>query len=97
MEGETGWLRAPDEREWSKVMRQALFEMSDAEIKIMGEQGKQRVEREFSKEKMAQSLQREMFDMLEKDRGVPLVGVGEWGVLMGVLMGIVAMGFWWFV
>lgn len=97
VEGETGWLRAPDEREWSKVMKQALFEMSDADIKIMGEQGKQRVEREFSKEKMAQSLQREMFDMLEKDRGVPLVGVGEWGVLMGVLMGIVAMGFWWFV
>ena len=92
VEEETGWLRPPDDKEWSAVMNKVLFEMSDSEIRIMGEKGKERVEREFSKEKMAASLQKVMNEMLDKDMGEPLFGVGEFGVLVGV----VAMGVWWF-
>ena len=99
VEGETGWLRPPDEKEWSAVMKKVLFEMSDAEIRVIGVKGKERVEREFSKEKMAASLQEVMYEMLEKDVGEESFGVGVLGVLgvlMGVLMGLVAMGVWWF-
>lgn len=96
VEGETGWLRPPDDKEWSAVMKKVLFEMSDSEIRIMGEKGKERVEREFSKEKMAASLQEVMYEMLDNDMGEPLFGVGEFGVLVGVVVGLVAMGVLWF-
>ena len=96
VEGETGWLRPPDEKEWSAVMKQVLFEMSDSQIRIMGEKGKERVEREFSKEKMAASLQQVMYEMLEEDMGEPLFGMSELGVFVGLVMGLVAMGVCWF-
>ncbi|KAF8418064.1 hypothetical protein EV426DRAFT_347872 [Tirmania nivea] len=96
VEGETGWLRPPDEKKWSAVMKKVLFEMSESEIRIMGEKARERVGREFSKEKMAASLQEVMYEMLEKDMGEPLFGLGELGVLVGVVMGLVAMGVWWF-
>ena len=95
VEGETGWLRPPDEKEWSAVMKKVLFEMSDSQIRIMGDKGKERVEKEFSKEKMAASLQEVMYEMLRKDMGVPLFGMGELGVFVGVVVGLVAMGAWW--
>jgi len=93
VEEETGWLRPPDDKEWSAVMNKVLFEMSDSEIRIMGEKGKERVEREFSKEKMAASLQKVMNEMLDKDMGEPLFGVGEFGVLVGAVFGGGCLGF----
>jgi len=71
-------------------MKKVLFEMTDEEIQHMGELGRIRVERDFSKEKMALRLQKEMFDMLENHVGGSLVGIAELGVLMGVIVGLVA-------
>ena len=90
VEGQTGWLRPADEKEWCGVMKKVLFEMTDEEIQQMGELGRIRVEQDFSKEKMALNLQKEMFDMLENEVGVSLVGFAEFGVLMGVVVGLVA-------
>ena len=94
VEGQTGWLRPADDKEWCDVMKKVLFEMTDEEIQQMGEAGRIRVEQAFSKEKMALSLQREMLDMLESRVGEPLVGLAEFGVLMGVVVGLVAMAAW---
>lgn len=90
VEGQTGWLRPADEKEWCGVMKKVLFEMTDEEIQQMGELGRIRVEQDFSKEKMALNLQKEMFDMLENEVGVSLLGFAEFGVLMGVVVGLVA-------
>ena len=88
VEGQTGWLRPADEKEWCGVMKKVLFEMTDEEIQQMGEVGRIRVERDFLTEKMVPSLQKEMLDMLESRVGRPLVGFVEFGVLV---VGLVAM------
>jgi alpha-1,3/alpha-1,6-mannosyltransferase len=58
-EGETGWLRPADPAKWAEVMQLALFQLSEQDRKSMGKLGKQRVIAEFSKEKMAERLEKE--------------------------------------
>ena len=57
VEGETGWLRdirKPDE--WTAVMTRVLEAPNPAELRKMGENGRKRVQAEFSKEQMALRL-----------------------------------------
>lgn len=55
VEGETGWLRAPDEIEsWTEVINNVLHKMSKENLRQMGSAGKQRVKQEFSETKMAE-------------------------------------------
>lgn len=64
----TGWNRPNVPEKWAEVIRQALFEMSPAEVKAMGKKGRERVIREFSKEKMAETLDAE-FDAVSSVSG----------------------------
>lgn len=60
--GQTGWLRDVTKvRDWTEVMRIAL-EDGDGEqrLKEMGKWGKERVREEFSKDKLAESLETEL-------------------------------------
>lgn len=54
---ETGWLRDPDDPDaWSAVMRSSLA-MSDEEAARMGDAGAARVKALFGRDKMAQTLE----------------------------------------
>lgn len=75
-DGVTGWNRPNDPEKWAEIIRQALFEMSSAEIKVMGRKGRERVIREFSKEKMAERLDAE-FDAVH-----PVSGGRFWRLLL---------------
>lgn len=69
VEGETGWLR--DENaidQWTKVIKTVLWEMSAKQLREMSENGKERVEREFSLRAMGQRLDGEIQDMFDKER-----------------------------
>lgn len=82
-EGVTGWLRAQEDGEWSDVMRKAVFEMGVGERKEMGQKGRERVLREFSKGKMAERLEREW-------EGVEVGGGKEWAwIALGVAGAVV--------
>lgn len=84
-EGVTGWNRPNNPEKWAEVIRQALFEMSPTEIKAMGRKGRERVIREFSKEKMAERLEAE-FD------AVPPVNGGRFWRLLLLAGGIATAG-----
>lgn len=56
-DGVTGWLKKSDDTEWAKVLRNVLFQMSDAERATMGKRSKEKVITYFSREKMAQTLE----------------------------------------
>ncbi|KAL8941602.1 MAG: hypothetical protein Q9216_002153, partial [Gyalolechia sp. 2 TL-2023] len=65
LEGKTGWLRSADKVEqWTEIMRKVLCEMSPEELRVMGRQGKEWVESEFSKRKLADRLDEEIDAML---------------------------------
>lgn len=69
VEGETGWLRSPDEPEaWTEVMNKVLHRMSDIEVKKMGQAGKRRVQQEFSDIKMSERLDEIVDDMRDVER-----------------------------
>jgi alpha-1,3/alpha-1,6-mannosyltransferase len=78
----TGWLRSPKEvKAWSQVMDRVLHEMSRAKLEAMGQQGRDRVIKEFSDVKMAQRLHGILQDMavgrkkpVERNLG-PIVGL----------------------
>ncbi|MCJ1287493.1 Alpha-1,3-mannosyltransferase-like protein [Xylographa opegraphella] len=96
VDGQTGWLRDPEKVEdWTEVMRQVLFETSAAQLKEMGEAGRERAETEFSESKMSQKLDHELEDMVSRPRVkaleiqdiLLLVGIfGLWVVVMVSLL-----------
>jgi alpha-1,3/alpha-1,6-mannosyltransferase len=68
VEGETGWLRDPEDVErWTEVMDKVLHKMTPGELEKMAEAGKRRVKSEFSEDKMAEVLER----MIERISGTP--------------------------
>lgn len=89
VDGETGWLRdVTKPHEWTDVMRTALQDgTGEQELREMGKRGKERVERFFSKEKMAEALESEILGMANKTRppvtpfAVVLVAVAFMGFL----------------
>lgn len=73
--GQTGWLRDVKKvQDWTEVMRIAL-EDGDGEERLneMGKWGRERVVKEFSKEKMAERLETEIQGMLKIGRPRPPV------------------------
>lgn len=69
VEGETGFLRsAGDIESWTKVMRTVLSKKSETKLAQMGEAGKVRVEKEFSRTVMAERLDTELDAVLKKRR-----------------------------
>ncbi|KAI5804152.1 hypothetical protein DFH27DRAFT_481090 [Peziza echinospora] len=99
VEGVTGWLRPAKTKEWAKIMQVALFDLPEEERRSMGEAGKKRVKEVFSKEKMAESFQTEMYGLLEPEGGkqaAPLIGAGEIGLGLAVGVAVVAVAGWYF-
>ena len=96
VDGKTGWLRDPEKvGDWTEVMRHVLLETSAAKLEEMGVAGRERVEAEFSKSKMAQKLDQELEDMVSGPRVKALeiqdilliVGIfGLWVVVMVSLL-----------
>ncbi|KAF8247738.1 UDP-Glycosyltransferase/glycogen phosphorylase [Wilcoxina mikolae CBS 423.85] len=91
-EGVTGWLRPEIPEEWTTMIRKALFEMQPAEIGEMGKRGRERVVREFSKEKMAERLERE-FDLTPAHEGIGFTGILLFvgGIMVGVGVGLMLL------
>ncbi|KAF3936192.1 hypothetical protein ABW19_dt0203361 [Dactylella cylindrospora] len=112
--GVTGWLRPPQPSQWSEILNTALFDIDEDERAALGKRAKRRVIDNFSKESMAEALQKE-YDILDEvkrrqvgvlDVMMPvvvgsaivvgvLVSIGriEWGVLTGVMGGVVYASF----
>lgn len=69
IEGETGWLRSVDNtKEWTAIMHLTLYEMPPAQLKLMAEASRKRVQGEFSKSKMALRLDEEIDAMIKAPR-----------------------------
>ena len=69
LDGETGWLRpADDVEQWTEVLRIVLNEAHRASLKQMGDKGRNRVETEFSRAKMAQRFNEELDATMEGPR-----------------------------
>ena len=94
--GQTGWLRDVSKiSDWTEVMRIAL-EDGDGEqrLKEMGKWGRERVIAEFSKEKMAERLETEIYDMLKKEQRPPLTPFAAL-LFVVALMGVLVAGSAW--
>lgn len=96
VEGVTGWLRGVGRvEEWTAVMRGVLADGAEEACsrREMGRRGRERVVKEFSKEKMARRLEAEMAKMAEmvaRDR-VPVLGAGQVVLVVGVLGAVVGL------
>ncbi|KAI4185485.1 MAG: hypothetical protein L6R41_004102 [Letrouitia leprolyta] len=92
LEGKTGWLRSAEKvDQWTEIMQKVLCEMSSEELQVMGRQGKEWVESEFSQQKLADRLDEEINAMLtapqEKTLEIQdlLLGVGVFVMVASVL------------
>ncbi|KAJ4317849.1 Alpha-1,3-mannosyltransferase-like protein [Fusarium piperis] len=66
VDGETGWLRSPEDVDaWAEVVREVL-RMGDNEVEVMGEKGAARVKELFGREQMAQRLEEIVDDIVTK-------------------------------
>lgn len=92
VEGETGWLRSVDDiQAWTDIMAAVVAgRISERELDMIAENGRRRVRREFSEEKMARRLDREI-EMMMQGRRRTMVGGN--GILqkIGVLSLIVVL------
>lgn len=69
VEGETGWLRdAHAISEWTAVMDNVLYGMSERDIERMAAAGRVRAEREFSLTAMGDRLEKKISTMLSAER-----------------------------
>lgn len=83
VEGETGWLRSVDDvQAWSDIMGDVVAgKISERELAIIAENGRRRVRREFSEDKMAKRLDREI-EMMMQGRRRTMVGAS--GILQTI-------------
>ncbi|KAJ9613134.1 Alpha-1,3-mannosyltransferase-like protein [Cladophialophora chaetospira] len=71
VEGETGWLRdASKVEDWSAVIQHVLNELSSAELRRIGRNGRERVRQRFTRRTMAKKLNDEITGMLRNKRSV---------------------------
>jgi len=69
VEGKTGWLRdVASVDEWTEVMKMVLNKMSPADLQQMGQNGRERVHEQFSRDTMAGKLSNEMEQMIKSKR-----------------------------
>lgn len=89
-DGVTGWLRSVDHPyQWTQVIHQVLYQMSESQLKEMGDAGRKHVQDNFSKQKMAQSLDQEIAVMRKAPRqqATELGDVGVAGALYTACIG----------
>lgn len=96
VDGKTGWLRSVDDvKQWTQVMGMVLHEMSEEQLKEMGEAGRSRVKAEFSERKMAERLDEVIEEMVNAPRQAALslqdllLGLGVVGMLLIVGFAVV--------
>lgn len=96
VDGETGWLRNPDDAEkWTEVMNKVLHQMSEKDMKSMGKAGVERVKVEFSGVKMAERLERLINGMAEAKRK-SLLEIYQFSIVIvitAVILGVVLSRF----
>ena len=69
VDGETGWLRSANKiEEWTDVMQRVLHDLSDSQLRQMGQNGRRRVMEEFSADKLAHRLDDEIEAMVKAPR-----------------------------
>ncbi|KAF2659187.1 glycosyltransferase family 4 protein [Lophiostoma macrostomum CBS 122681] len=93
--GQTGWLRDVKKvQDWTEVMRIAL-EDGDGEVRLkeMGKWGRERVVSEFSKEKMAETLENEMQAMMT-GRRPHVITMNRVVFIVGVIPVLAALTWW---
>ena len=91
VDGETGWLRSPDDvDEWAKVVRQAL-KLNDAEVKTMGDKSEARVKDMFGRGQMAKRFDDILGDIVDKKSSASSVRtvVNVAGIFGVCLLGLV--------
>ena len=89
LDPETGWLRDAEKVEqWTDVMNKVLGEISEDQLRQMGENGKRRVREEFSETKMAKRLDEEIEAMV-KGRRVLATELGDVALSIPILAGCV--------
>jgi alpha-1,3/alpha-1,6-mannosyltransferase len=98
VDGVTGWLRnVNDVGAWTDVMKRVIDEENAAQLAIMGQAGKQRVESEFSRSKMSQRFEDEIKEMIEGRRkhfiewkdvmlGLGVVGIFAAALLLTIIL-----------
>ncbi|KAK2589710.1 Alpha-1,3-mannosyltransferase-like protein [Conoideocrella luteorostrata] len=87
----TGWLRDPDDvKAWSDVMRRSL-NMSDKEVAMMGAAGEERVKRLFGRDKMAQTLDESVDEIVDMKRSTPAFNMLLNSVIFGTFLGFSAL------
>lgn len=90
IDGVTGWLRSVDHpAQWTEVTHRVLHEMSESQLKEIGDNGRKHVKDGFSKEKMAQTLEQEFTVMMKAPRqqATELGDVGVAAVLFMAALG----------
>ncbi|KAH0545596.1 hypothetical protein FGG08_000427 [Glutinoglossum americanum] len=95
LDGKTGWLRPPNAvQQWTAVMRDVIFERPAGELRAMAKAGREHVQREFSEQKMAERLDREVEKMFEAPRQRAFTGVdiGKFVLGVGISVGVAAWG-----
>ncbi|KAI4727585.1 mannosyltransferase [Aureobasidium sp. EXF-10728] len=89
VEGETGWLRdVRKPEEWAAVMSRVLATSNPAELRSMGENGRKRVQAEFSKEQMALRLDQSL-DQITNPPKAPST-IPDW-LWMTIVVSVVAV------
>ena len=92
----TGWLRSVDHPfQWTEVIHQVLDQLPEAQLKEIGENGKRHVREDFSKSKMAQTLDQEIEEMIKAPRqpATELGDVGVASILFTASLGAIAFVF----
>lgn len=100
VEGETGWLRCVDDiQAWTDIMAAVVAgRISERELGMIAENGRRRVRREFSEERMAKRLDREIEMMMQSRRRTMVVGgsgiLQRIGVFFSLIVVFVAIFVW---
>lgn len=68
VDGETGWLRAPDMEVWFKVLQKFVSQTSRQQIEEMGKNGQRRVKEKFSFEQLKDNLNKLASKTIETER-----------------------------
>lgn len=97
VEGETGWLRdIRNPGEWTAVMTRVLEAPNPAELRKMGENGRKRVQAEFSKEQMALRLDQSLDQISNPPKKPSTIPDWLWMTIIVAVSGVVlALGATW--
>ncbi|KAG9756755.1 mannosyltransferase, partial [Aureobasidium melanogenum] len=97
VEGETGWLRdIRKPEEWSLVMTRVLSSPKPAELRKMGENGRERVQAEFSKEQMALRLDQSLDQVSNPPKRPSTIPDWLWMTIIVAVGGVaLALGATW--